>query len=183
MTIVTALLLFISYLIKYPDKISCSGVITTEQPPIAHLSRTGGIIEEIFVKDGEYIQKKESIIYFQNNADREDIDVLLDFIEGYKTADKITYALRKNIPENLILGDLQQIYAALGLKYREYQQVLRQSGVFRQINTISHEIEKTRKLITSLEVEKSLFKKGNEHGIKRAGTKYITQQIRNHQQC
>ncbi len=157
--IVTIIILGMSAIIKYPDKISCTGVLTTQRPPIAHIAQSNAIIDAVFVKDEYKVKKGEPIIYIENNASRNDVRKLTAFISAYKKSDKIKFVLRNDVPDNLRVGEMQQLYASLELKYSEYRQVLRQSGVFQQIKTLGREMEKTKQLIASQEVERELFKR------------------------
>lgn len=154
---VTIILLTMSAIIKYPDKITCQGIITTDHPPIALTSKVNGRIEEIFLPSGSEVKQDERLMYIQNTANREDVAQILKFITDYESMSNNAQILRHPIPYELSLGSMQHIYGQLMLKYNEYQQVLIQQQSTKQVQTISREIQKTQNLNHSLEAEKGLY--------------------------
>ena len=53
---VVVLLLALSYFIKYPDIVVAKVVLTTENPPIHVLAKTGGRVSDIFIKNNETVK-------------------------------------------------------------------------------------------------------------------------------
>lgn len=167
--IVTIIVLAMSYMIKFPDKISAPAVITTTNPPIAHLVPTNGIIEAISISNDDYVFKGQEMFYLKNTASRDDISTLVSFIDSYKDSDKFRFVINNDAPNNLMLGDLQPLYARFGLLYNEYKQEIKQTNVFTQINTIHKEIDRTKELISIQNKEKRLFNQELELSVKDAG--------------
>lgn len=142
--VVVSLVLCLAALLKYPDKIVANGIMTSQNPPIEHLNNTPGIIEELFVRDGDIVKEDALLIYLKNNALREDVKKLDSFINEYqKITDGSTY-LELQIPSGLQLGELQREYGQLQLLFSQMQQTLRQTGVFQQISTLKDEIKDTK---------------------------------------
>ena len=52
-------------IIKYPDKISARGKLTSTSPPLAHYSKIPGVIDSLYVSDGDQINKNDPLVYIQ----------------------------------------------------------------------------------------------------------------------
>ncbi|MCB0844462.1 MAG: HlyD family efflux transporter periplasmic adaptor subunit [Bacteroidetes bacterium] len=156
--IVTSVILAVSAFIKYPDKIIAKGIMTSQNPPIEHLNKIGGIIEEIFVENGAVVREKDPLVYIKNTTNRDDLKILKSFILNYQSITQLEEILELRFPKGLQLGELQNDYGQLQLEISQLQQTLRQSGVFQQINTLKNEIGNTRELREILIAEKDYSK-------------------------
>lgn len=156
--LVVASILTLCFFIKYPDKISAVGIMTSETPPIEIISKANGYIEELLIADKEQVEAWQELIRIQNTADSEDIIILKKWIEEYSGREDIRSYVLLEVPENLQLGVIQQDYASLVLKYHELQQTLQDDLVFKQIKTLSEEIKKINILSHSQKREKSIYK-------------------------
>ena len=155
---VVSLLLLLGFLIKFPDRISGEGFMTSVQPPIAIDAQNPGVIQHISVKNGSLVKEGEELIYIKNSAIREDILVFTDFVKSYQKSNNIDFIINRKSPKNLQLGDLQSLYAQFNLIYNQYYQVLSTSYINSQIKTLRSEIDKTANLIRLQDKEKTLFK-------------------------
>ena len=50
------------YFVKYPDIIKAPAIITTLNPPADLISRYDGLIDTLYVKDGEYVEIGDIVI-------------------------------------------------------------------------------------------------------------------------
>ena len=147
----------IGYFIKYPDKIQGTGTLTSLSPPIELVSRSDGYIDTILVKDNQAVKKDQVILYVNNTTNPEQIEQLTEWINEYEKIENPRKYLYTKVPENLQLGVLQNEYASLCLKYKEFQQTLKDGIVFQQIDNISGEISKLKRLNDSQKREKKIF--------------------------
>jgi len=148
-----------SAFISYPDKIVAIGEMTGDYPPIEHVSRVAGVIDTIYVKDGETVKKGDKIAYLQNTMNRNHLQRIMHFIYQYQAVGHVADYSNIYIPQNLQLGDLTTDYARLQLLFGEFQSTIRQSGVYQQIKTLEIEIQKTKQLACTLEKEKKYGEK------------------------
>ena len=149
-------LLSLSSYVRYPDKISSPGIMTSETPPIEHVVRTGGIIDTLYVHHNDSVKKGDRILFIQNQGSIQDIMTLNLFISKYESIKIISNYTSLNFPTNLQFGEFQSEYAKLELSFMEFQMTLKQTGVWKKINILEDEISKTGELNTSLEYQKSL---------------------------
>ena len=70
---VVVILLTMAYFIKYPDVVTAKVVLTTENPPIRMLSKTGGRVSEILIKNNQTVSKGEVLCVMENTADWHDV--------------------------------------------------------------------------------------------------------------
>jgi len=152
--LVIVTILTMSAFISYPVKIVAIGEMTGDYPPIEHVNKVAGVIDKIYVKDGESVKKGDKIAYLQNSMNRNHLRSITHFIQQYQTVGHIADYANIYIPKNLQLGDLTADYARLQLLFEEFQSTLRQSGVYQQTKTLEIEIQKTRQLACTLEKEK-----------------------------
>ncbi len=100
-----AVLLLISWFVKYPDVIKAKVVVTTDPAPINLVSRTTGKIT-LLKKANETAQKNDLIAYLQTNASLADIAYLETTLNSYEaTTDEKNLFIALN--KNLKAGDLQ----------------------------------------------------------------------------
>jgi len=153
--LVITVILGMSAIISYPDKIVAEGIMSSSNPPIAHVNQVTGIIEHIYVENGEIVEEGEPLIYLKNDVNIKDLELLDKFIQHYESNNYIPGFLRIPFPDDLLLGDMQTEYSQLQLQFAQFQQTLRQSGVFQQLKTIDNEIDRIRELRTILVKEKA----------------------------
>nr|WP_286942947.1 HlyD family efflux transporter periplasmic adaptor subunit [Allomuricauda sp.] len=84
------LLLFLCWLIKYPDKIKASGIITSEFTPQRIMAPKEGIIDSIYVVDGQNVEKNEILAVLQNPAKTQDVLLLKYFLDLIKSEEDLS---------------------------------------------------------------------------------------------
>lgn len=111
--------LFISWLIKYPDIIVAEAVLTTEIPPQKIYARTTAEIDTIFVRENKTVQPGQTLAILENTARYQDVFLLesvLDTIDFKKGT--LTFPLEK-MPI-LFLGAIDSEYAVFVNSYLQY---------------------------------------------------------------
>ncbi|GAA4272639.1 HlyD family efflux transporter periplasmic adaptor subunit [Aquimarina gracilis] len=113
------LLLFLSWLIKYPDVIPAEAIITTQIPPQKEYAKVSGKIESILVEDGQIVPEGTPLAILRSTANYQDVFALKSII------DTISINSRSfNFPINdlpvLFLGDIETSFAIFENSYSEY---------------------------------------------------------------
>ncbi len=111
-------LLFVSWLVKYPDIVPAQIIITTNVPPEKVVAKTSGSIAAILVKDRSLVVKNSPLAIIENTA-------------NYTTVFKLSKALSKgerilsNFPfeqfKNAQLGDIENTFAVFQKEYMTAQ--------------------------------------------------------------
>jgi len=72
-----------SYFIKSPEKVTVPVVITTQNPPVTLVAKSGGEIEKLFVSEGSIITKDEIIALIGSASNYEDVKILNLFLSDF----------------------------------------------------------------------------------------------------
>jgi len=117
--IMLLLLLFVSWMIKYPDLITADVMVTTDVPPESIVAKTTGKIAVFFVKDGEKVVENQDLAIIDNNANYNDVKSLKNAIQtSVFTKDSIYFPL-DNLPL-LQIGSLNSFFADFQDNYLDY---------------------------------------------------------------
>lgn len=106
--IILLLILFMSYMIKYPEFIPATIIVTSQNPPEKLEARTNSKIEKIFIKDHQEVTKDEVLIVLQSTAN------YLDVLQLKRLVDSIAPNQLESFPlheaSQFKLGELQGDY-------------------------------------------------------------------------
>jgi len=157
--VLVAVIIFglIAWLIKYPDVVNVSVDITTENPPIAVIAKSSGELTSLFVKNNEELSKGAIIGVLDNPAKMGDVNALENFIDTIISIKDPRLFLKVKPPEDFELGNIQDSYAALVQKIEDFQFFLKQSGVFKKIESYEKQIENTHLLSEVVKNRKNKF--------------------------
>ena len=106
-TAVIVILFLISFFFKYPDKITSSIILTSENIPAKIVAKSNGKIISLFVKDNQMVKENEVLAVIENTAFYDDVISLskqLDSLKAFISKDSIVLC---TFNKNYILGDLQ----------------------------------------------------------------------------
>ncbi|MCZ8330170.1 MAG: HlyD family efflux transporter periplasmic adaptor subunit [Flavobacterium sp.] len=170
------LLFFISWFIKYPDIIRAEVIITTEFPPEKLISKSGGKILKLLIKNQNIVKANTPIAVIENSADYKKVFLLKSITDTLKYRDIFYFPIEiNNFSE---LGTIENAFSNFKNSYTIYRQYLdykphqiekksqsfesnqqqdRLSILSQQINIGSKELQLKKK---ELERFKILFDKG-----------------------
>jgi multidrug resistance efflux pump len=149
--VVVVLLLTMSYFIKYPDVVVAKVVLTTENPPIRLLSKTGGRVAEILVKNNQTISKGDILCVMDNTANWQDVLKLENQLKDN------TITIQQFQQYNL--GSLQNSYSTFSQNLKDYHYFLEKNGVLQKIHYLNQQIESLNALNTNLLKQKDIQSK------------------------
>ena len=119
--LILCVLIYLSYIIKYPDKISESITITTSVPPIKVVSHLDGYIEDIFVKENEIVHQGDVLLLVKNGADYEEMLLLSNLVDSLIQQEDVSIAYSQiRFPRGLTLGEVQTSYERFLKDLEEY---------------------------------------------------------------
>lgn len=160
--LVILILLSISHFISYPDKITTLGRISTFKPPVAIYNINSSIIDSILVGQKDSVKKHQNIIYFQNEADIVQMDLLLQYI---KTVDSFT-SLHQFCDVEIIdfhrIGPLYKTYLDYKYILHTLQLIINEDDYKKQLKNIEDEISNNRSLFELLIFKEESIKKQME---------------------
>ena len=133
---VVIILLFVgSYFIKYPEVLTASITVTTENLPAEVMSKVTGKIDTILVTEKQQVKQGELLAVLENPARFEDVQLLKNSMDTISAT------------HSLLLGDLQPYYTSY-LKAREdYQYFLQTDYHNRKIKVVQRQIAVQKQLM------------------------------------
>lgn len=172
-------LLGIAWFVRFPDIFPAQAILTTEQPPLRIMSPVSGKISELLVRDGEMVEPGDLLAVMDNTANRADMAQLDAFLEAAeKAAMSDQDVMDLSLPQNLVLGPLQQPFSAFSKRFGDYSFSVKNNPTRRKVRNLWGQIKiqesmkdairtqlKTQKSLIELAVEdrtrkKDLFSKG-----------------------
>lgn len=150
------LLLYGSWIFKYPDKRKARIVVTSINPPADLRARTSGKITGLFVENDEQVSAGEVLAMIENPATYEDVVKLkrslafLDSIPLNEASDELSEL------SNVNLGTIQVNYSLFLKAYRDFMEFRRISYHQRKIATLRNELEQQREYTRSLSERSSI---------------------------
>ena len=148
--ILFALLLFGSWVYRYPDKKKARIMVTSVNPPADLKARTSGKITRLFVVNNEQVNTGDVLAMIENPAAYDDVVQLkesLEFLDSL-SIDEAT----ENLTElnSVRLGTIQSQYSIFLKVYRDYMEFRRIDYHQRKIETSRNELRTQREFTTSL---------------------------------
>lgn len=145
-----ALLIFGSWVFRYPDIKRARIVVTSVNPPADLEARTSGKIVRLFVTDNEMVTAGDVLVMIENPAVYRDV---IQLKEGLVFLDSIrTVEIPDNLPElkNVKLGIVQTSYSIFLKAYRDYVEFKRLDYHQRRIQLLRSELVKQQAYTRSL---------------------------------
>jgi multidrug resistance efflux pump len=147
--IVVAMFLGMGYFIKYPDIVTAKIILTTENPPIRMLSKTGGRVSDILIKNNQVVAQGQVICVMDNTANWHDVLQL-------ETILKTNTPLNISVPKQLNLGALQNSYSTFTQNLKDYHYFLEKNGVLQKVHYLTNQITSLKALNTNLLKQKEI---------------------------
>lgn len=162
--IFTCIILFLSFLIKYPDFVSAKVLITTEQPTEHIIARYSGALESIYVENNDTVHKGQVLGVIRNTAKNEDVFVLKGILDTIQF-DLNNFKFPLVATSNLKLGDIGPAYINFERSYLDYR-LLRDLKPFNnQLKGNKKTIDEIKSRLASQMVQKRLLEQ--EYELKR----------------
>lgn len=145
-----ALLIFGSWVFKYPDTKRARIVVTSVNPPAELEARVSGKIVRLFVSDNELVETGDVLAMLENPASYDNVMLLeegISFLDTVKLED-----IPDDMPvlDNVQLGTIQGNYSIFQKAYRDYVEFRRLDYHKRRIELLQTELERQKEYSRSL---------------------------------
>ena len=135
-----ALMIFVSWFVKYPDVIQGEVTISTVNPPTRLVSKNSGQLISLFFKDGVNVKKGDVLATIDNSFSIEARDYLDLICAKIKKQLELDLSSFKFEDDNLNFGSVHQSYVELKSAVLEYQNYLENDQVQFEISSIAEQI-------------------------------------------
>ncbi len=113
------IVLFLSWLIKYPELITAQAILTTEVPPQKEFARTSGKIDSLFVVNYQEVKEEDPLALIENTANYKDVIFLKTILDTLNVNQSSFYFPLDDMPM-LFLGDIEDAYSLFENSYVQY---------------------------------------------------------------
>ena len=133
-------LLTLSFVIKYPDRLSAKTVITTINPPVTLVSKTNGKIAELLVKNNQSVKKGDLLMVVSNSVNSQDVHQVFQFLEIIQANLKTETVPDIHFDNSLQMGELTTAFTTFLKSYHDYKLQLNVSPQEDEIAILNKEI-------------------------------------------
>lgn len=154
---VLLLLLLLSWLIRYPDKMEAPVLIQSEQPPTEIIASGLERIASLLATDGAIVTEGQLLAIFENPAVWQDVQAAEVLCQNLMPLLHSSELIELEVSAYLALGDLQNTYSSLLQNLHALQYFLRQGAVHQEVAALEREVKRIQQLNSSLEKEEQLF--------------------------
>lgn len=147
-----------SSLFKYPQVIEAPVTITTEQPSVWVVAKSGGRIDSIYVENQALVSQNQLLAVIHNAADFQDVQLLKSFLETLRSfihsydINQISY-----LDRDLQLGELQENYIQFIKVLREYC-VFKEGKIYElKANAMREEVERQEQYLYKLQEQNRIY--------------------------
>lgn len=154
-----AFILFVSYLVKYPDTVSARVVILSKTPPIRINAKMNGRIEHLLVQNGQSVKSNQIIAVTENTAKYTSVYNLKSKLEAMKPGGvwrkkEIEDILKTDFPTGQIDRQLIILKGKLAT-YLNFQHINNHS---KKVNNINQQIAELDNYISDAKKQASILK-------------------------
>ena len=151
------ILIFISFLVKYPDTIQAKVNITTQHLPVNIVAKNSGKLDRLFVKENQMVQAEEPLAVLENAANYEDMMKVKEWFKRFHTQLIKTNILTNPLPDKVNLGIAQNSYAGLLKAMRENRFFTTKDYDISKINQLNEQITSYEVLKARLAEQKKIM--------------------------
>lgn len=153
------LLLFISAIIKYPDIVKTQVRINAANSPKAIVGKMSGGIVKLLAKNGDHVERGQSIAWMESTANHEHVLGLLqqlNELNGKFSGKNIKSIAHIDAPYHLRLGELQNRYQIFYQAYLSFKSSVDGGVLLKKAAYLKAEVENIRKHAQQLIKQKEL---------------------------
>ena len=146
------LLLFLAWLIRYPDTVQARVVLTTAQPPVRLVAEQSGRLQSLRVADGDAVERQQVVAILQNTARTADVLRLERWLQEGEAAP----------PASLSVGILQPLYAQLLRQYEDYGYFQQRTDIGARLASLREQIQYREALDSTLAKKRRALQRETE---------------------
>jgi multidrug efflux pump subunit AcrA (membrane-fusion protein) len=166
--IVLMILIVGSYLLKYPDVLKASIVVTTENLPAGVVAKTSGRIDSVFVSEKQEVKKGQILACIENPAKLENILILKRYLHDFSPSAQgdISRGSFKDSISGGGLGDMQSAYSAFIKSHEDYTYFFSADYHNKKISAIEKQITIQKNILQKSKYQLVISRRQYESALK-----------------
>lgn len=151
---VIGVILFLTWMIHYPDSISGTMIISGTNPAVQIVARQSGHLERLLVKEGDLVQKEQILGVIESSTQADQVfalrESLADLIPFLSDASRFQLI---EVRTEAQLGRLQNDYSTFLSDYTAFQALLEDDYADRTVVLISKQLEHQKERVANMEAQ------------------------------
>ena len=156
MSLILLVLLGISFIVKFPDKITASIVVTTRIPPATIIAQASGKLR-LLVRDHQIVAAGKVLAVIDNATRWQDLQQVQDYLSSFQM--DIDQPLAPLPPASVALGELQPYFTDFMLRYRAHRTFMELDPMAYELRFTRAQIQEREKLLRSQQLRQHLLSK------------------------
>ncbi len=152
------------WFVKYPDTIEAPATITTLNPPADLVARYDGLIDTLYVADGEAVERGQLVAVLRTAASWRDVVRLSNLLAASAALPAKEQAAARWLDGRFNLGELQAAFADYQSRCRDFRHYLAVDNIARKKQLLGKQIAKNREYYAMLEQQRSLLMQDLDYG-------------------
>lgn len=149
-----SLLVFLSWVIRYPDVIPATIEITTRNPPVTLVSKVTGYINKLHVTDSARVKRGQLLAVMESTASPGQVNLLKSLIDKVKDVKNLS---PDDVPFLSGLGEIQPFYSSFMKAHADYYSYLANDYYGNKIISISEELSALHDYIGRMRTREKLL--------------------------
>jgi multidrug resistance efflux pump len=161
--VLIAMLVFISWFIKYPDVIEGKIMLTTKIPPIKLVTKNSGQLQKIYANEGDLVSEGDFIAELENPLNDSSIHYLQTLISD---VEKGLISKKPQALKNISFKNSQWVFGDMQSEFNSLKSLVKEYGVFKtnpfneeKIKHLKKQIEYHERLATISNRQFTAFEK------------------------
>ncbi len=150
---VIAMVFIGSIFFRYPDTVVAPVVITAENPPSVVVARAGGKPAALFINDGQWVRRGDTLGVIENPANYNHVFKLKRQLAKFAQTDSLTASISFG---SLVLGELQPQFNQFNRAMAEFSTFTKQQLHKHKVEAFERELSQYQLTLTRLERQQKL---------------------------
>lgn len=146
-------LLAMAWFVRYPDIVEAPVLLTTANPPIRVMAKSGGRVVELLVAEGQTVAAGAVLAVLENTAHWRDVLRLESWLDSAAAWEQLPKP-----PTGLRLGDLQGAYSAFTQHWKDLDYFRQHNGVAERVGYLHNQISQLAELHANLHAQQAIMR-------------------------
>jgi hypothetical protein len=152
----TLILIFLAFLIKYPDFVTAKVLVTTKMPTEKVIARYSGQLEKILINNQDSVITNQKLAIIKNSANYKDVYQLKTILDS-ANADVRNFVFPMEITSKLILGEVEIAYINFEKSYIDYSLLKELKPYENRLHGNKRSLVEIKKRLKSLIAQKNIL--------------------------